>query len=733
MRLKFPNIRQSESKDCGPTCLKIIAKYHGRSVLIEQLRIWCSTSMEGTSLGGLCAGAERIGFRPVAVRTDLEVLESENIFPCIAHWKNNHFVVIYKVTKKHVFISDPAQGLKKLLKDEFVSNWSSSKSVENNDTGIILMLHTTSDFYNPRENKEEFAEGQKRSVSSFLNYGLKYKRYLLQLVFGLLAATLIQAFIPFITQSVVDVGIQNQDVDFIYLVFLSQLLLYLGSTFLEIIQGWIFLHLNTRINISLLSDFFIKLMRLPISYFDVRKTGDILQRINDHRRIEKLLTNESLAILFSFVNMLVFGVILGIYNLKILAVFVFGSMAYFLWIVLFLKKRKEIDERKFSVSSMNSSKVIELINGMQEIKLHNAERHKRWGWENIQVKSFRVAIQGLTINQIQGIGSSFISQIKNLSISFITANLVIEGQLTIGMMLSISYIIGQLNGPVSRIIGFINTLQDAKLSLDRINEIYGVKDELQASSKSIEFDMTKNIELKNLSFKYPGSGNDTLTNLNLTIPSGKTTAIVGMSGSGKTTLLKLLLKFHKINLGSVKIGGLNLNDLSFQKWRDNCGVVMQEGFIFNDTISKNISMSESVLDKNRLMDAIRKANLESYVNSLSNGVNTLIGLEGVTMSTGQKQRMLIARAIYKNPQLFFLDEATSALDAENEKTIMNNLEDILKNKTAVVIAHRLSTVKNADQIVVLEKGSVKEVGTHKSLISKKGSYFNLIKNQLELA
>jgi ATP-binding cassette subfamily B protein len=466
-------------------------------------------------------------------------------------------------------------------------------------------------------------------------------------------------------------------------------------------------------------------MKLPISYFDVRMTGDLLQRINDHKRIERILTTSSLTVLFSFFNLIIFSLVLGYYSLQIFGVFVIGSILYFTWVLFFFKKRKELDYKRFSEVSSEQSKVIELINGMQEIKLHNAERRMRWNWEYVQARLFKVATKSLALEQTQSVGSNFINELKNMFVTILSAKLVIDGDITLGMMMAISYIVGQLNGPIVQLIDFMRDLQDAQISIDRLGEIHNMEDEEKPEDEKLtEVPENAAIKLNNISFRYTGGLEPVLKNLTLEIPSNKTTAIVGVSGSGKTTLMKLLLGFYQVDKGEIMINNFNLKNISPKEWRRNCGVVMQEGYIFNDTIAKNIAVGEDYVDKEKLNHAINVANISDY--------NTKIGSEGSGLSTGQKQRLLIARSVYKNPKYLFFDEATSALDANNEKVIMENLNSFFKDKTAVVIAHRLSTVQNADQIVVLDKGKIIEKGNHKELIELKGNYYHLVKNQLNL-
>ena len=729
---KFPFYKQPDEMDCGATCIRMIAKYYGKSISLQQIRELSSTTREGSSLLGLSEAAEKIGFRTMGVKVSYEKLLEDAPLPCIAHWNQNHFVIIHKIKKNDVYIADPGHGLLKYSKADFLRSWESDVN-----EGILLLLEPTPEFFSndePSQSSSPLGRSGGAGFSFLFKYLFRYKKLLIQLMIGLLAGSLLQLVFPFLTQSIVDIGVQNNDVKFIYLILFAQLMLFVGRTSIEIIRSWILMHISSRINISLVSDFFVKLMKLPISFFDVKMTGDIMQRINDHHRIENFLTSTSLNVLFSFVNLIVFSFVLAYYNLTIFAVFIGGSLLYFLWILFFLKRRADLDFMRFQQNSQNQSKVMELITGMQEIKLHNAERQKRWQWENIQVRLFKINIKGLLLEQTQNAGSNLINELKNIFITFLSAKLVIDGQITLGMMLSISYIIGQLNSPIVQLVAFTQSLQDAKLSLERLSEIH-IKENEESSSSATSSEIEKDapIVLKNVSFQYTGMiGDMVLNDLDLIIPSNKITAIVGTSGSGKTTLMKLLLKFYEPIKGEIKIADQNLNAISPKAWRDKCGVVMQEGYIFSDTIANNIAVGIENIDKEKLRHAVTIANIKEHIESLPLGYNTKIGMEGIGLSTGQKQRILIARAVYKNPDYLFFDEATSALDANNEKVIMNNLDQFFKGKTVVVIAHRLSTVKNAAQIVVLDKGKIIELGSHTELTALKGSYYNLVKNQLEL-
>ncbi|HET7818965.1 MAG TPA: peptidase domain-containing ABC transporter [Bacteroidia bacterium] len=736
--LNFPFYKQAEAMDCGATCLRMVAKHYGKVYSLADLRQITHTTREGASLQGLSEAAEKLGFRTLGVKVSCEQLIGDAPLPCIAHWNQNHFVVVYKCPslsprrggdKGKFIIADPAHGILKYTPEEFKKSWKSDAN-----EGIVLLLEPTPEFYKDEAPSGSPKGGDMRGFAFLFQYLFRYKKLITQLIIGLLAGSLLQLIFPFLTQSIVDIGVQNNDLGFIYLILLAQLMVFFGRTIIEIIRSYILMHVSSRINIALVSDFFAKLMKLPISYFDVKMTGDIMQRMGDQSRIESFLTGSSLTILFSLFNLVIFSFVLAWYSLMIFAVFLAGSVLYFLWITFFLKRRADIDFKRFQQGSQNQSKVIELINGMQEIKLHNAERQKRWAWENLQVKLFKINLKSLYLSQAQNSGSALINELKNIIITFLAAKLVIDGQITLGMMLSISYIIGQLNAPILELVGFVQHWQDAQLSLERLSEIHNKEDEEPLHNENLTDIQTGNdIHIHNLSFKYDSLNNENvLDNINLTIPANKITAIVGSSGSGKTTLMKLLLKFYEPQKGTVSIGVQAFKNLSPKAWRDKCGSVMQEGYIFSDTIANNIAVGAETVDKKRLKYAATVANIHAFIEALPLGYNTKIGMEGMGVSTGQKQRVLIARAVYKNPDILFFDEATNALDANNEKVIMNNLDEFFKNKTVVVIAHRLSTVKNADQIIVLEKGKITEHGDHTGLTALKGNYYELVKNQLEL-
>jgi ATP-binding cassette, subfamily B, bacterial len=726
---------QLDAMDCGPTCLRMVAKHYGRTLSAQELREAAEIGKEGVNMLGIAQAAEKVGFRSLGVKVSLDKLQKDAPLPCIVHWSQNHFIVVYKISKNQVFVADPARGLLKYSLAEFESQWANT-IIDGERTGVALLLEPTAAFYED----DTFAEKKGgKSFGALYQYFFKYKSLIVQLCLGLIVGSMIQLIMPFLTQSVVDTGIQTRNLNFIYIVLAAQLMLFVGRMAVDFLRSWILLHISTRINLSILSDFLSKLLKLPVSYFESKQTGDILQRIGDHSRIESFLTGTSLNVLFSVFNLVIFSVVLAYYNINIFAVFVIASVLYGLWVVLFLKHRRTLDHKRFALNSKNQSSLIQLVQSVPELKLNNATLRKRWDWENLQVQEFKLSMKGLALQQYQSVGALFINEGKNIFITFLAATAVVNGQMTLGAMMAMQYIIGQLNSPVEQLVGFMQSLQDAKLSLERLNEVHVMDDEEPVGQhfiKSLPSD--KSISLDNITYAYPGAGNEpVLIDVSIHIPAGKITAIVGSSGSGKTTLLKLLLKFVTAQKGNIKIGNTQLKNIGHDYWRSLCGTVMQDGYIFSDTIANNISLSEERTDIHKLMHAVKVANIQDFIEELPLSYNTKIGAEGNGVSQGQRQRLLIARAVYKNPEYLFFDEATNALDAENESIIMNNLDSFFKGendnkKTVVVVAHRLSTVKNADQIIVLEKGKVVEVGTHAQLSKSNGRYYDLVKNQLEL-
>lgn len=730
----FPVYTQLDAMDCGPTCLRMIAKYHGKHYNLETLRQHSFITREGVSMLGISDAAEYIGFRTSGLMISFEQLVEEVSLPCIVHWNQNHFVVVYDIRKDkkkgyRVYVADPALGLITYDEIDFKKCWLSTKN-EDEDKGAALQLEPGPDFFNRDDEKEN----KNHSLRYFLRYLTPYKSQLIQLVLGMVVISILQLIFPFLTQSMVDIGIRDGNLSFITLILIAQLVIFVARLSVEFIRSWILLHMNTRINIALISDFLAKLMKLPLRYFDTKMTGDIMQRIGDHSRIESFLTGNSINTLFSFVNFFIFAFVLAYFNLLILGIFLIGNVLYVIWILFFMKYRRELDHKRFAQSAGEQSNLIQLITGMQEIKLNNSEKQKRWQWERIQVKLFKISIKGMALEQLQQVGSVFFSQTTNIIVSFIAAKAVVDGQMTLGMMMALTYIIGQLSSPIEQFINFARSFQDAKISLERLNEVHGKEDEEETiTNKLTVLPDRRDISIENLSFSYDGADRDyVLENINITIPHQKITAIVGASGSGKTTLIKLLLGFYEPNKGTIKIGETPLSIINPHFWRSKSGSVMQDGFIFSETIAQNIAVGEDRVDIDKLRHSVTVANIGEFIDSLPLGYNTKIGMEGNGISQGQRQRILIARAVYKNPEFIFLDEATNSLDATNEKEIMKHLQDFYIGKTVVVVAHRLSTVRDADKIVVLDQGKVVEVGTHQELTQLRKKYYELVKNQLEL-
>ena len=720
--------------DCGPACLTMIAAHYGRHYTLDHLREQCFIGREGVSLLGISKAAEQIGFRTVGGRLTFDKLAEKALLPCVVHWNQEHFVVVYAIRKKKkeytVSVADLGKGLVTYPREAFCRHWIST-CTGGEEKGIALLLEPTQLFYEqegdrlPSENRIRF----------LWKYLIKYKRFFGQLILGLFIGSLLQLIFPFLTQAIVDTGIQGKDIGFIWLVLIAQMVLLLSRTAIDFIRRKILLHISTRINVSLISDFFIKLMKLPMKFFDTKLTGDLLQRIEDHRRIENFLTNQTISIVFSVFTFMIFSIVLFVYHLPIFTVFIAGSILYGLWIRIFLKKRRLLDYKMFEQQGMNRNVVYQLITGMQEIKLQGCEQRKRWEWEDVQADLFDVNMQSLNLRQNQEAGGIFINELKNILVTVLAATAVINGSLTLGMMLSIQYIIGQLNSPVEQLMSFIYQWQDVSISLDRMSEIHTQQND-EGTGRSITAlprDVETDIHIRNVCFRYDGARPDyVLEGIDLHIPQGKVTAIVGASGSGKTTLIKLLLGYYMPNEGELLVGGENLSQFNPAWWRTQCGAVMQEGYLFSDTIARNIAVSDDEIDTDRLRHAAQTAHIAEYIEGLPLGYNTKIGQDGQGVSQGQRQRILIARVVYKNPPFVFLDEATNALDANNERAIVENLSEFYKGKTVVVVAHRLSTVKHADRIVVLEGGRIAETGTHAELTTRKGRYYELVRNQLEL-
>lgn len=724
---KFPFYKQLDYRDCGPTCLRMIAKHYGKTLSREFLREQAGITRMGVTLAGIADAAESIEMRTLGMRISIESLASEVPLPCIVPWRQKHFVVVHKTTKNRIHVADPALGLLDYGTEEFLEAW----TTQQDQTGFVLLLEPNASFFNLKED-----DAKSRSFKFLWPYLLPYKPLIYQLIIGLLIGTAIQFIAPFLMQSVVDIGVTNQDIPFIYLILIAQLVLFVSQTAVSIFREWLLLHITGRFNIKMVSDFLYKMLKLPVTFFDTRNTGEHLQRIQDHTRVQNFVSSSSFNMLYSLILFVVFNAVLLYYSLKIFVVFFVGALLYVGWTLFFLKKRAELDFKRFDQLSASQTSLVQIINGVREIKVNNSQRKNRWKWEQVQISLFKTSMSSLKLAHYQGIGSNFINELKNIFITFLSASAVVSGEITLGMMLSIQYIVGQLNMPLSNFIGFIQLWQDAKISLERLWQVHSKEDEDDAKSqKTKELPEDKSIYLRDLCFRYGSKSSPlVLKNLTFDIPKGKTTAIVGASGSGKTTLLKLLLKFHSPTSGQIWIGPSDLSTIHNDFWRQSCGAVLQETFIFNDTIAGNVSESEpnEVIDRDKLKNALRVSNMNEFVDKLPNRLNTELGTSGIRLSGGQQQRIMIARAVYKNPEYLFFDEATSSLDANNEKQIMEQLNHFLKDKTAVVVAHRLSTVKNADQIIVLEQGEIVEKGTHQELTQLRGKYYELVKNQLEL-
>ena len=730
---KFPFFRQPDAMDCGPTCLKMIAAWYGKDYSIETLRKRAFITREGVSMLGISDAAESIGFKTLGVRLPLDRLATDMPLPCILHWNQRHFVVCHRITREkkqwRFHIADPGAGVISYGEEEMRRYWiSTHKSGE--PEGAALALETTPDFYSADDERKK----ESRSLAFFLRYLIPYRREIIQLILGMGVASLLQLIFPFLTQALVDVGIRGSSLSFIVLILIAQLIVSASQTAVEFLRGWLLLHINARVNIALISDFLIKLMKLPIRFFDSKNIGDIMQRIGDHGRIESFLTGSSVSTLFSFVSFFIFAIVLAIYNPLILLIFVVGNGLYIGWVTAFMKRRRDLDIRRFQESAAEQSGLLQIITGMQEIKLNNCERSKRWTWERVQVKLFRIGIKGQALGQMQQAGSVFFNQTTNVIISFIAAKCVVEGTMTLGMMVSLTYIVGAMNGPVSSFIGFIRQLQDARISLERLNEIHSRQDEEELNrGKAGCLPEEHDIRLEKVCFSYDGAPRDfVLEDVDLTIQAGKVTAIVGASGGGKTTLVKLMLGFYTPVRGRITVGGVPLDDIDTNLWRRHTGAVMQDGFIFSDSIAGNIAIEEGETDSGRLVHAAETACIRDFIEALPLGFDTKIGMEGNGISQGQRQRILIARTIYKNPDFIFFDEATNALDTKTERNVMENMRRFYEGRTVVVVAHRLSTVRHADRIVVVDHGHIAEQGSHEELVRKRGLYYELIKNQLEL-
>lgn len=708
----------------------MISGYYGKKLTYNNLVNICIATTDGVSLLGIKDAATQIGLYNISCRLTTEELPSSTL-PCILHWNQNHFVVLYKIKKgKKFYIADPGKGMITYNTEEFKNHWIETTS-NGEEKGIAMFLEPTPQFY---EHKEGLEKDSERSFSFLFGYIRQYRKYFAQILLGLLVGSLLQLALPFLTQNIVDIGIKNKDIGLIWLILIGQLVITLSRTSVDFIRRWLLLHISMRINISLVSDFFIKLLQLPMSFFDTKLTGDLMQRLGDHSRVNSFLTQQTLSVAFSMISFVVFGCVLLVYNRLIFAIFLLGSIIYGAWMTLFMRRRKVIDYELFEQQAINNNKTYQFLTSMQEIKLQDCEQRRRWEWEDVQADLFKVQMKSLKLQQAQEAGSIFINELKNIIITVVSATAVINGSLTLGMMLAVQYIIGQLNSPIEQLMHFIYSMQDVKISLERINEIHCKDNEEDAHRTKAGFEASEHdINLKDIDFKYdPHALTKTIENVNIHIPEGKVTAIVGASGSGKTTIIKLILGYYPVTSGNIEIAGCDIKEYNLKWWRRQCGVVMQDGVIFSESIARNIAVDDGEIDKERLDKAAEIANVKDFVMALPLKYDTIIGKDGMGLSQGQKQRILIARAVYKNPKFIFLDEATNSLDASNERMIVEKLSDFYQGRTVVIVAHRLSTVRNADQIIVLDKGRVVETGNHETLTAKRGAYYNLVKNQLEL-
>ena len=767
--MRFTFYKQYDSMDCGPACLRMVVKHFGRNISIQSVREKAQIGKEGVNLLGISEAAETIGLNARAVKIDIGSLINNNTeLPAILHWKQNHFVVLYKVDNERFFIADPAIGLVTYTKEEFKKCWISIVE-HGQEEGVALFLQPTQIFFNQLNNFNQ--NHSFFNISRIFKYAIPHKRLFFKIFLATLVSSLSLLALPYLTKSMIDRGIGQSDIDFISLVLIGQIVLLASRLSIDFFRNRMLLYIGTSINLNILSDFLQKLMKLPIAFFDSKRTGDILQRMNDHSRIESFLTNSSINTILSIIQLIVFSIVLAVFNKYIFFIFILSSILYSSWVYFFLERRRILDHKRFELSSVEQSAAIQLVQGMQEIKLNGVEDVMRLNWEKVQKTLFRLSIDVLSVNQWQQAGAFFINEGKNLLITFLAAKSVVNGQLTLGGLIAVQYILGQLNSPIEQLLGAIQSWQNAKMSMDRLDEVHKMEDEepnyrqlhhflpkefamqltggrgdlhytndafnsissLESTQVTPFISLDSSIHFDGVSFTYPGAGNNpVLKNVTLSIPKGKTTAIVGTSGSGKSTLLKLLLKFYEPDLGIIYCGGISLSEISHSFWRKNCGAVMQESFIFSDTIQKNIAVGIDDIDQERLALAMKTANVHDFVQSLPLKLNTKIGSEGSGISMGQKQRILIARAVYRDPGFIFFDEATNSLDANNESIIVKNLQIFFNGKTVVVVAHRLSTVMNADQIIVLDNGEIAEFGTHTELIQNRGIYFSLVRSQLEL-
>ena len=729
----FPLYIQHDAMQCGIACLQMVCEYHGRKVSASEVEELCPSTAEGVSMLGMGRAAEALGLHTVSGRLSVDMLAKAPL-PCILHWRQRHFVVLHRIKGRgrrlRYCVADPAKGLVEYTREELEEGWLSSRS-DGEDKGIAMLLEPTPGFVHKGHDGRE--GGETRSMRFLFGYVRRYRRPFLHVLAGLAIGSIIQLLLPLLTQAVVDRGIADRDIGFVWLVLAGQLMLTFSATALDFVRRWLLLHISVRINLSILSDFFTRLFGLPMAFFDTKHTGDILQRMADHDRVEQFLTGRVLSILFSAVTLLVFGCMLLSYDAVVFMVFAVFSVAYGLWITAFLRRRRVLDYERFDREAECQDKTWQMVTAMQEIKLQDCRRRRRHEWEEAQAALFGVRMKGLKLQQGEEAGGVLINSVKNILITVIAAMAVIDGRMTLGQMLAVQYIIGQLAVPVENMLGFVYSLQDVRLSLERINEIHRATPEGHDGALTAFASADRAIRVQGVTFRYDRNAlHPTLHGISLDIEQGKTTAIVGASGSGKTTLLKLLLAYYPIECGQITVGGRPLADFDPQWWRSRLGVVMQDGVIFSESVARNIAVDDGEIDRDRLLAAARMARVDEFVEALPLGYDTRIGRNGMGLSAGQRQRILIARAVYKDPEYVFMDEATNSLDANNERAIVESLGEFLRGRTVLIIAHRLSTVRNADRIAVMDRGRIVECGTHEELAALRGAYYKLVKNQLEL-
>lgn len=725
----FKHIFQTDSMDCGAACLCMIARHYGKNYSLEFFRKNAFIGKEGISMLGLSMAAEKAGMHSLCAKISIEQLANEIILPCILHWDNKHYVICHKVSgKKNLtfHICDPAFGCMKVCQKELYRHWISGK-FEGEEVGVAMQIEPGINFHNKGIKKAP----HKFSMKYFLKYIMPHKWSILQLLLGALVLISLGYISPFISQAIVDIGILKKDLAFIILMVIAQIIINTSKTIIIFFQSWISLRMNTIINVNLVSNYLNKLSQMPMSFFESKTMGDILQRIGDHDRIKSFLMNDTINVIFSITTFIAFVVVLGIYNIHILSIFLLGNAVYVTWVLSFMKYRKELDNKAFHESALLQNNMVQFIQGMQEIKLNCIEREKCWEWEHLQARLYKISRKAMLLGQIQSAGSLIFSSTTGVVLSYITAQKVVTGEMTLGMMTSLSFILGQVAAPIGSFIGFAQRYQDAKISLERLADIHSQDDEhKEYEEKKSILPKDKNIILNKVSFSYSGNINNlVLKNISIQIPQNKITAIVGKSGCGKTTLIKLLQGLYKPLSGEIMIGDTVLENINKYVWRNHIGAVMQDGYIFSDSISKNITLHNEV-DIQKLESVLKAVNLNDFIQSLPHGYDTKIGNDGMQLSQGQRQRILLARILYRKPQVVFLDEATNALDTQNEFYIMNNIRELLYNHTIIIVAHRLSTIKKADNIIVIDNGEVIEQGTHERLLEQKGTYFQLINTQL---